>query len=337
MRYYLGLDLHSATFTLAVINSHGDIIGCYKKDTSEYHLIALIKELRKKAKISLVVEESHMAGWCQETIKRYCDEFIVCDPRENKLISEAEFCNDKEDAIKLAKLLRAGFIKPIIHQEGEALRRRELFLHYYSLTTQNAANKMKLKAIFRMNAIPTRGDCIYNQKTKRLWLDKLPHKTGQLQANHYYAMIESLDSLKENTKTCLKNTMKHLPEYTNLKSFPGIGETIAMGLISIIGTPLRFSRKNKLWKYAGYGVKCQMSDGVVYSKKASKTGNRVLKWLVSEIFRASLRCTKEHRFKTKYIRLITKGVSDKKARRTVSRDILSAIRAAWIKKECFRN
>jgi len=322
---------------MAVVNQKDELVLTLKKPTSEQQLITSVKLLRQKAPVSLVVEESHMAGWCQEVLRPRCDEFVVCDPRQNKLISSSELCNDKEDAIKLARLLRAGFIKPIVHPEGQLLKRRELFLHYHRLAIQNAANKMKLKARFRMNAVSAKGKGVYNTGKKDLWLERLSkNPTAQFQADQYYELIRVGESLKEATIRHLKNELKSLKEYTVLRSFPGIGDVTAAGLICMIGTPHRFSKKNKLWKYAGFGIKSQESDGAVYVRKASKAGNRVLKWVVSEIVRACLRCKEANGFKAKYVRLVTKGLSDRKAKRTIARDILSAVRRAWINGECFR-
>ena len=64
----------------------------------------------------MTVEEGPMAGWLYRNLKSKVDDFIVCDPRRNKLIC----CDgDKDDAIDakaLAMLLRGGFLREVYLQ-----------------------------------------------------------------------------------------------------------------------------------------------------------------------------------------------------------------------------
>lgn len=336
MRYYLGLDAHSASCTLAAISAEGQLLQCRSFDTSAYNLISAVSHFRGYK--TLVVEESHMADWVKRTIEPYCDELMICDPKQNQWIWKADHADDSIDAVKLAKLLRAGLIKEVVHANGESQDWRSGFLHYYDLTHEKVRIQLKLKAEYRALAIPTGGDSIYGERQRDKWLKKLEDRTCvQFQVRQYYELFDPLKELQEQTRKSLSKRLRKLKAYEILKSFPGVGETLACGYIAIIDTPQRFSRKNKLWSYAGYGVRRQESDGRVYENRNSKQGNRVLKWIVREHFMGAMRTKKTNRFQRRYQELQKRGLDARQARRTVSRDILSCVRAAWMKGETYQD
>ena len=335
MQYYLGLDIHSASFTLACLTKEGSLVKCLTRPTSAHELIEAVTSF--KGKRSLVVEECHMAGWTLRVLKSYCDELVICDPKHNKWIYKADHASDKSDAIKLAKLLLGGFIKAVRHAEGHKADLRALFLHYYDLTRECSRIKFKLKAEFRMLAIKASGTGIYKETNRLEWLGKLKDETAtKIQAEHYYQLIDNLEALRKKTMQIITRESKKDPAYPILDGFPGIGSTLASGYLAIIDTPERFSRKNKLWSYAGFGVRHLESDGCVQTQ-SSKQGNRVLKWIVSENFRGAMRTLKKNKFQRRFESLSTKGFNAKQARRVVCRDILSSVRACWIKKEAYKD
>ena len=57
--HFIGLDAHSATFTMAVVNEKGKLCWNLSRPTSEKYLIELVNKVEGPRQ--LVVEESHMA------------------------------------------------------------------------------------------------------------------------------------------------------------------------------------------------------------------------------------------------------------------------------------
>jgi hypothetical protein len=106
--HFIGLDVHSATFTMAVVNGKGKLCWNISRATSEKNLIEAVSKVEGPRQV--VVEESHMAQWVKMTIEAYVDTLVVCDPRRNRWIAEADFSDDRTSAIKLAQLLRGGYI-----------------------------------------------------------------------------------------------------------------------------------------------------------------------------------------------------------------------------------
>ena len=334
----IGLDAHSATFTMAVQNDRGKLMRCFSRRTSEEELIAEVGKVSGEK--WLVVEESHLAQWVYVTLKPYVDQLTVCDPRQNRWIAEDDFADDHSSAKKLAELARMGKLKPVYHpDDGIMAELRSLFLHYHRLNVQLTRAKNQLKATYRQVALPTAGAGIYDPSGREQWLDKLkPYAHLTPQAKHMFELVDAYAEMKQDTHRRMLSRSRRVPAFGLLTAMPGVGDVIASGYLAIIITPHRFSRKNKLWRYACLGNVHHESDNVVYKKRASRSGNRVLKWLVRQHFQAAVvRSKQSNRFKRQYDTLMQNGLGKRDARRQVCRSLLSVVRAIWIQGEAYRD
>ena len=143
---------------------------------------------------------------------------------------------------------------------------------------------------------------------------------------------------KSEARSRLVKAAKKHEAFALLKTTPGVGDVLASAYIAIIGTPHRFSRRNKLWKYGALGNVYHESDDHVYKNGTSRTGNRELKWVVSQQMQACVfRSRAPNRFKKKFCEMIAAGKNSRTARREVRRSMLSAIRSMWMKGEPYRD
>jgi transposase len=130
---------------------------------------------------------------------------------------------------------------------------------------------------------------------------------------------------------------KRVAAFDRLSQMPGVGEVVATGYVAILVTPHRFPRKNKLWRYACLGNQVHRSDQVVYKHRPSRSGNRVLKWVVIQHFQGGVqRAKRSNRFQRQYQALLARGLSKRVARRVVCRTLLSVVRAVWMTGEPYR-
>jgi len=332
----IGLDAHSASFTMAVVNEAGKVTRCLSRPMSAENLIEAVTAVRGPTE--LIVEESGVAQWVKETLEPYVDKLIVCDPRHNRWIHQEDFNDDRTSAIKLAQLRRMGEIKEIIHPSAEGAPLRREFYHYADLNKQIVRFKNKLKGTYRQVAIPATGDGIYEESAHGEWLERLKEWPAlRRQAEHLFTLIDTLEAMKQE---CLKGMMQQARKdkgYRLILDMPGAGPVIACGYMALIGTPHRFSRRNKLWRYSSLGNTRHTSDDKVYEDRPSKSGNRLLKWVVVEHFMGAVEKSRAPNvFKRRYERLLREGHGEKVARRQVCRSLLSVVRAIWMKGEAYR-
>ena len=334
----IGLDAHSASFTVAVLNGAGKLSKCSPYATSQAALIDAVSSVRGPRMV--VVEESPIAQWVKMSLEPYVDRLVICDPRQNRWIAKAEFSDDRTSAIKLAQLARGGYVKEIYHPDDAGAELRGLFVHYDDLNRQLCRFKNKLKATFRCVGVKATGGGIYEceEPGRGEWLRRLSaHPHLRHQAKHLFAQIDVLEQMKLETFRALYRRAKKHEAFELLMAIPGVGEVIAAGYLAMIVTPHRFSRKNKLWRYACLGNTLHESDRVIYKNSPSRSGNRVLKWLVIQHFQAAVhRSKKPNRFKQQHARWLKRGLSPKEARRQACRALISTVRAVWMKGEPYR-
>ena len=334
---HLGLDVHSANFVLAHLNTTGKLCRQYERPTTAAELIEVVGRIPGPKR--LVVEESHLAQWVKHVLEPYVDELIVCDPKRNHWIAADQFADDRSSAQKLAKLLHGGFIKAIRHPDDLGAELRSLFLHYYNLTRQTVRFKNMLKATFRQVAITTPGQAIYDTQERRVWLDKLNGFPAlRHRASDYFGLLEALAQTRQQAHRRMIRHARRSSTHQLLETLPGVGPVIAAGYMALIDTPHRFSRKNKLWAYACLSNRMHESDHRVYDARHSKAGCRPLKWLVMQQFTSGVSRAKQcNRFKRQYERLRRSGLNYKTARRQVCRNMLSVTRAVWMKGQAYRD
>jgi transposase len=333
----IGLDVHAASFTVAMLTEEGRLAWVRTNNTTAHNLIEVVsKVVGPKA---LVVEESHLAQWVKRTLEPYVDRLVICDPRQNQWISKAQYNDDRRSAEKLAELLRNGRVRPIAHPDAEAEDLRGLFVHYYDVGQALTTFRNKLKATFRQEAIAAKGRAIYSPAAHESWLRRLrgrPHLAHE--ARQHFEVADLLEAQKEQTHKKMVGLARRQGGYKFLESMPGAGPVIVTGYIALIETPHRFSRENKLWSYAGLANQRHESDQVVYHEHASHEGNRVLKWVVMQQFVAAVERSKDqNRFQRLAAHLRSQGLGYRAARRQVCRALLSTARALWMKGELYRD
>ena len=124
MQRYIGLDVHAASTTMAVVGPSGKRLG---QEVSETTAQALIERLKAVAGERYVcMEEGTQSSWLYELLSPHAAEVVVVmrsertrGPKQNK--------NDEHDAYLLAEMLRTGQAQPrVFKEQGSFQRLREL-------------------------------------------------------------------------------------------------------------------------------------------------------------------------------------------------------------------
>ena len=109
---YIGLDVHQATISVAVLDSAGKLVMEAVLETKAETILQFIHGLRGSLHVTL--EEGTCAAWLHDVLKPHVARVLVCDPRKNALI-KAGNKSDRIDARKLADLLYLNKLSPIYH------------------------------------------------------------------------------------------------------------------------------------------------------------------------------------------------------------------------------
>src|SRR6202521_3745208 len=102
---YIGLDVHQATISVAVLESAGKLVMECILETKAGTILQFIHGLRGSLHVTL--EEGTCAAWLHDLLKPHVIEVLVCDPRKNALLKAGDK-SDRIDARKLAELIRTA-------------------------------------------------------------------------------------------------------------------------------------------------------------------------------------------------------------------------------------
>ena len=336
---YIGMDVHSATISVAVMEAGGKLIMESVLETKASTIIQFIHGLR--GEVCVTFEEGTWAAWLYDLLRPYVTNIVVCNPRRNALLKEGSQ-SDRIDARKLAELLRANLLRPVYHGENGLRALKELARAYLTIGKDLARVMNRVKAIYRSWGIPCAGKSVYHPRHREEWLSKITQASVRRRAELYYYQLDALVLLRKQARQELLTEAKKHQAWKLLRSIPALGPIRAAVLMAIIQTPHRFRTKRPLWKYSGFGVVTQSSADHRYvqgqlerSKKPvfvrglDAAHNHHLKDLFkSAAMQAS---TREGPFREFYQTLVDKGMRPEMARLTLARKIAVITLAVWKK------
>src|SRR3989442_14746269 len=106
---YIGLDVHQATISVAVMDSRGKLIMESILETKAATILEFLAGLR--GTLSVTFEEGTSAAWLYDVLKPHVGKLVVCKPRKNALLKKWKK-SDGIDAPKLADRLSLDDLKP---------------------------------------------------------------------------------------------------------------------------------------------------------------------------------------------------------------------------------
>src|ERR1700676_3800414 len=253
---YIGMDVHQATISVALLDSAGKLVMEAILETKAETILQFIRGLR--GSLHVTFEEGTCAAWLHDLLKPHVTKVLVCDPRKNALLKSGNK-NDRIDARKLADLLRSGLLSPVYHGENGVRTLKELARSYLALNRDVTRVMNRLKAIYRSWAIPCAGQRVYAPRYRSEWLGKISEVAVRRRAEIYYQQLDALRSLRQQVRRDLLAEGGKQGATKLLRQIPSIGSIRAALLIALIQTPHRFRTKRQLWAYSGLALKTSAS------------------------------------------------------------------------------
>src|SRR3984957_8112638 len=191
---YIGLDVHQATISVAVLDSAGKLVIEAVLETKAEAILQLIHGLRGSLHVTL--EEGTCAAWLHDVLKPHVAHVLVCDPRKNALIKAGNE-SDRIDARKLADLLYLDKLHPVFHGETGNRALKELARSYLALTRDTTRVMNRLKALYRSWAIPCAGQRVYAPRYRSEWLAKISEAGVHRRAGMFFPQVDAFRALRE--------------------------------------------------------------------------------------------------------------------------------------------
>jgi transposase len=341
-KHYVGMDVHQASTSIAVMNVQGKLISESLIETKAHTIIDFLKGL--SGEVHVTFEEGTQAEWLYDVISPHVTELVVCNPHHNHLLKTGNK-SDRVDARKLAQLLRAGMLRPVYHGEHGTRTLKELVRSYECLVSDTSRVKNRIKAIYRGRGLRTSGRAVYQASQRELWLGKIESAGLRSRAEFLFRQLDQLQLLRREAKRAMiKESRRHVATQL-LQQIPELGPVRIAQIVAAVGTPHRFRSKRQFWSYIGLAVVTRSSADYRYidnrmQKRPLATQNRGLNrnynHRLKSVFKAAaLGAAHSEAYRAYYERLVTAGIRAELARLTLARKLAATVLAVWKSGENF--
>lgn len=328
LRSYCALDLHHSHTTFEAQTVKGAVICRKDVLTERQQLIDLVGSVPGPK--GVVLEESPMADWAMRVLQPYVAEVIVCDPRRNRLISEDGDKTDKIDPGKLNELYRLGALRPVHHPARQSMADLRAWVWaYHDQVKLVTAAKNKLKAAFRSAGLQYSEGDIYSRNDRPGWLDKLPRASVRERVAELYGNMDELAFRRARMHVRLTRIASRHPVTKRFLQVPGYGPVRALSFLVMIDTPFRFSSPQKLWTYAGLGLRRKQSGKSGAVQRPGQQYSRRLKEVAWGATRHALKGSDVNPFQRIYERLCKAGLRESLAELSVARKLIAVPWGMW--------
>ena len=231
---YIGMDIHQATISVAVMDGGGKLIMECLLETKAATIVEFIQGLQ--GTLSLTFEEGTAAAWLHDLLKPHVNRLVVCDPRKAALLKEGNK-SDRIDARKLAELLRTNQLKPVYHGEHGVRTLKELGRSYLTLTQDVTRVMNRIKALYRSRAIAVRWCNRLRFRDHRAeWLAKITEPGVRMRAERLYQQLDLLQPLRQAARGDLLVESRKHPAVKLLRQIPSIGPIRSALLVALLQT-----------------------------------------------------------------------------------------------------
>ena len=313
-RRYVGIDLGKFDYTMAIIGKKGKM-SIHKGKTSPQGRSALYGLLEKSDKIAL--EAGNLAFIVAREIgQRVGSEVRVLNSAKLPFIWDAPTKTDKEDAIKLAKLVeeRRDEKLPVVPLPSEEEMERREIVSNYSREMQGRTKVINtLHSLFVKQGITTvvRKNLATVEKAR----EAIKELKGQLRedAESQLRHLELYENRIKELKAKMKKEAETDEDMRQLQTIAGVGLIVAYVFVAYVGNGSRFSKGAQVSNYLGFVPRLYYSGTIERQGHITKRGNSYLRGLLIQAAWAMVRSKNGGSLKERFIYLTKiQGKSKKK-------------------------
>ena len=334
---YIGVDVHKLTYYVAILSSEGHRVEfSYPADPEGF-----IRKLKDMGiSIQCLVFESGPTGYelawqCQEA---GIPVMVTAASKVPRPIT-AGGKTDRLDGIKLAEYLAKGVLKGLSIPTREEFSLRELERGRQQLVKHRKKLRQQIKSFLLKNHIEAPPGLTQWTKSgmealKRL---ELGHRHLRLTLDSYLRQLEYTLQEIEEMKAALSREMVSQgkeEQIKNLKTIPGIGETISHTFTAEIFRPERFDCAEEVCAYVGLAPIISQSGQSKGVARLQRVGQIYLRSILVEA--AWILIGKETYYKQIYNKIRSKTNLPQKAITAVARRLLLIMWRVAVEKRAYQ-
>lgn len=282
MQLYAGIDLHSTSNHLGIINDSDRRIFRKKLANDPVVIFEALEPFAKNLK-GVVVESTFNWYWLVDALMDQGYQLHLANPSAIRKYEGLKHSDDKHDAFWLAHLLRLGIlpegyiypkaqrpVRDLLRKRGQLVRlRTSLILSLQGIIQRNTGLRVNVNQVKKVKTdevlplLAGQEDLEFSGRVSKESIDFLSCKIRQIE-----------NSVQKKVK--LKRAFKYLP------SICGVGKILSLTIMLETGPIKRFARVGNYVSYCRKVPTQWTSVGKRKGKGNKKNGNRYLAWAFSE-------------------------------------------------------
>jgi len=342
MQRYIGLDVHAASTTMAIVGPSGKRLGHEVLETTARALIERLKAVPGERYVCM--EEGTQSSWLYELLSPHAADVVVVMRTEASRGPK----NDEHDAYLLAEMLRTGQAKPrVFKEQGSFQRLRELARVYTMVMRDVVRVQNRIKALYRSRGVSATGKSVYSADHREAWIEKLP-EMARTAASTLHTQYEVLEAVRRQAEKDLVHEAHQHPIARLLETCPGLGPIRVAQLLPVVVSPWRFRTKRQFWSYCGLGIVMRSSsdwlqrpDGgwqkaqLQQTRGLNRHHNKALKCIFKGAATTVVTQLREQPLHQDYDRIVAAGTKPNLAKLSLARKIAATALAMWKQQEVY--
>ena len=295
MKLYGGIDLHSNNSVIAIINEHGETLNCKRLNNDMSVILSFLTPYKDKL-TGLVVESTFNWYWLVDALMDEGFTLHLANPAAIQQYSGLKYADDHSDARWLAEMLRLKILPEGYIYPRELRAVRDLMRKRKDIVQQSTKNLISVQICYMRHL----GYKPSSNKIKQMAAIRKGVNVEQVHAdfssmNTALSVISNLSLIRCAQQqinviegAILKQTSLS-PEFMNLTSIDGIGNTLALTIMLETGTIKRFNSPGNFSSYCRCVKGARYSNGKKKGATNQKNGNRYLAWAFTEAANFAIR------------------------------------------------
>ncbi|TAK83773.1 MAG: IS110 family transposase [Aquabacterium sp.] len=288
MKLYAAIDLHSTNNVTVVIDEQDRVV--YQKRLPN-DLALIVKELSVyQSEIEgIVVESTYNWYWLVDGLMEQGYKVHLANTAAIQQYEGLKYTDDHSDARWLAHLLRLGVlpegyiypradrpVRDLLRKRGQMVRQRTTnLLSIQNLLTRNTGSSLNANRVKRLDV----------QQVDEL----LPNGDLALALKANLSVMCSADEQVELLEQTVTQRVELRPQFSFLKTVPGIGEILALTIMLETGDIRRFASVGNFASYCRCVGSQKISNGKKKGQGNTKNGNKYLAWAFLEAAHFAIR------------------------------------------------
>jgi transposase len=249
------MDVHKESIEVAVADENE--ARHYGRVGGDAHSVdKTIRRLRSThGRMTVVYEAGPCGFWLYRRLKSQGIECMVVSPSMTPRNAADRVKTDRRDAMKLARLARAGELQPIYVPDEKDEAMRDLVRAREDAVCMQRQARQRLQALLLRNEIRYVGKSAWTPAHRR-WIAhlKLPNPAQQIAFEEYVQAVEEGGQRLERLAAAIGTQLEHWrwrPVVEALQALRGVSAIHAVRIVAELGDFQRFQAPRKLMGYLG--------------------------------------------------------------------------------------